>query len=66
MNKFLLSAILRPKDVCRYLGISRTALHWLHKRDRSFPRKIMFTPRCVGWRKESLDAWLDKKEAGGC
>lgn len=57
--------ILRPADACRYLGMSRTTLHFLHERDPSFPRKIRFSSRCVGWRKESLDAWLEAKEQGG-
>lgn len=57
--------ILRPAAACKYLGIGRTKLHFLHEQDPTFPRKIRFSPRCVGWRIESLDAWLEKKE-GGC
>mgnify|MGYP001044957995 CR=1 FL=1 len=59
-------AILRPAQACQYLGISRTALHYLHERDPSFPRKIRFGGRAVGWRKESLDTWLEQKEQTGC
>jgi predicted DNA-binding transcriptional regulator AlpA len=64
MEKSTEQVILRPAEACRYLGMSRTTLHQLHERDLSFPRKIVFTPRCVGWKKHSLDAWLAKKEGG--
>jgi predicted DNA-binding transcriptional regulator AlpA len=59
------AAIMRPKDVLAYLNISRTTLHHLHENDASFPRKIRFSARCVGWRKESIDSWLLAKEKGG-
>lgn len=61
------SAVLRPKDACAYLGFGRTKLHELHEEDPTFPRKIRFSIRCVGWRKEDLDAWLElkAKQAGG-
>jgi prophage regulatory protein len=64
MEKSTEQAILRPAEACRYLGMSRTALHHLHERDSSFPRKIIFSARCVGWKKQSLDAWLAAKEGG--
>jgi len=61
------TAVLRPKAACLYLGFGRTKLHELHESDPDFPRKIRFSPRCVGWRKADLDAWLDikAKQASG-
>ena len=58
-------ALLRTKDACTYLGIGRTKLHYLHETDPTFPRKIRISPRCVGYLKESLDAWLTALEKGG-
>ena len=54
-------AIMRPKDACAYLGFGRTKLHELHETDPTFPRKIRFSTRVVGWRKVDLDAWLERK-----
>ena len=58
------SAFVRPKQAAPYLGMSRTKLHEVHETDPTFPRKIKLSARCVGWRRESLDAWLAAKEDG--
>lgn len=60
-------AILRPKDASAYLGFGRSKLYELHEQDPTFPRKIRFSSRVVGWRKADLDAWLElkAKQAGG-
>lgn len=55
------TAVLRPKDASAYLGFGRTKLHELHETDPTFPRKIRFSTRVVGWRKADLDAWLEQK-----
>lgn len=55
-------AFLRPSDACRYLGIGRTLLNELAERDANFPRKIRISPRCVGWTRGQLDAWLKEKQ----
>lgn len=57
-------AVLRPAEACAYLGIGRTKLHYLSETDPTFPRKIRFSARCVGFLKESLDSWLVAKEGG--
>jgi len=54
-------AIMRPKDACAYIGIGRTKLHVMHETDPTFPRKIRFSARCVGWRKADIDDWLEAK-----
>jgi prophage regulatory protein len=55
-------ALLRPAMACAVLGISRTGLHRLSENDPTFPRKIVLSKRCVGYRAESLNAWLKSKE----
>lgn len=57
-------AIMRPNRAAEYLGVSRRQLYNIAEQDPTFPRRIVFTARCVGWRKESLDEWLKQKEAG--
>lgn len=57
-------AVLRPSEACAYLGIGRTKLHSLTETDPTFPRKIRFSARCVGYLKKSLDSWLIAKQEG--
>lgn len=54
-------AFLRPKLAAPYVGVGRTKLDELHETDPTFPRKIRYSNRCVGWRKADLDAWLEQK-----
>lgn len=55
-------ALLRPAMACSFLGISRTCLHRLSETDPTFPRKIVLSSRCVGYRAEALESWLSGKE----
>lgn len=57
-------ALLRPAAASAFLGISRTGLHRLSETDPTFPRKIVLSARCVGFRADALDAWLAAKEQG--
>lgn len=63
-SKSVQPAVFRPAAACEYLGISRFKLHYLSETDPTFPRKIIFSSRCVGYRKESIDSWLNAKEEG--
>lgn len=56
--------LLRPKEVATKLGISRATLWRIEQSDPHFPRKIVITSRCVGWRESALDAWLKAMEGG--
>lgn len=56
---------LRPREAAEFLGIGRTLLFQLSETDPDFPRKIIITPRCVGWRRESLAQWLRRREGSG-
>jgi len=55
-------AFYRMGEAANYLGIGRTKLHFLSESDPDFPQKIRLSRRCVGFRRESLDAWLKLKE----
>lgn len=56
-------ALLRPAAACAYLSISRTGLHRLSETDPTFPRKIVLSSRCVGYKASSLESWLAAKES---
>ena len=58
------ASILRPNVAAAYLGVSRRKLYDLAEIDPTFPRKIVLSKRCVGWRREALDSWLEAKEGG--
>lgn len=57
-------AMLRPAAASKHIGVSRTTLHRLSETDPTFPRKIVISRRCVGYRTDALDAWLAMKERG--
>ncbi|MEV2063540.1 AlpA family phage regulatory protein [Pseudomonas aeruginosa] len=57
-----LDPILRVADVVQLLNIAKpTFFRW--RRLGQFPEPIHFGPRCVGWRKSIVDAWLAEKAA---
>jgi predicted DNA-binding transcriptional regulator AlpA len=64
MSKELSPTFLRPRIASQYLGICRTQLHTLSETDPDFPRKIIISPRHVGWMRDDLDRWLSVKRGG--
>lgn len=56
--------VLRPPQAAEYISISLRQLYRLSETDPLFPRKIVFSARCVGWRREDLDAYLLAKLGG--
>nr|BDD47594.1 hypothetical protein 2 [Gammaproteobacteria bacterium] len=56
--------ILRPKDAAAFIGVCRRQLYNIAELDPTFPRKVVLSSRCVGWRRESLAKWLQEKEEG--
>ena len=53
--------ILRLKQSAEYCGFSPTTLWRLEQTDPDFPKKIRFSPRVCGYRREDLDAYLQRK-----
>jgi len=50
--------LLRPKDVQRMSGLSRTTIWRLEQRGL-FPLRRQLGARIVGWREEDVSAWLE-------
>lgn len=48
---------LRLPQVCRFLGVGRSAVYSLLKRDPTFPRPVTITGTAKGWRREELEKW---------
>ena len=55
-----MNTILRLPDVIKYVNISRaTLLRMVDRKD--FVQPIRLGPRCVGWRKDEVDAWIESR-----
>ena len=52
-----MAEILRPKDVCARLKISRSTLYQWVATGR-FPRQARYGERAVGWHSEAVERWL--------
>ena len=54
--------VLRPREAARYLGISRSTLdRW--RKSGEFPKALQLGAQSIGWRKSTLDEWLDSRPA---
>lgn len=56
--------VLRLKQAAAYCGYSLTTQWRLSQTDPDFPRKIKFSARVCGYRREDLDAYLQRKAEG--
>jgi prophage regulatory protein len=53
-------AILREKDVIRFVGLSRTSI-WRKEQAGLFPARVRLGGgRAVGWLRSDLENWLSK------
>ena len=51
--------LLRPKDVCKKLGISRTDL-WSKTKNGEIPKPVKLSNRNVAYLEHELDAYIDR------
>lgn len=56
-----MTKVLRPKQQCEMLGISRATLHRLGK-DPTFPKSISLGLKIVGRDESELHAWLESRK----
>ncbi len=56
-----MTKVLRPKQQCEMLGISRATLHRLGK-DPAFPKSINLGDKSVGREESELLAWLESRK----
>ena len=58
-NRGYISVLYRRCDVAALLGISiSTVNRWI--KENKLPKQTKFGSRFVAWRKEIIDAWIDK------
>ncbi|MBE7567260.1 helix-turn-helix transcriptional regulator [Acidithiobacillus sp. HP-11] len=53
--------IVRGKELCKILGISRTTL-WRFEKSPDFPEKIQMGPNSVGYFQDDVMEWLKKSK----
>jgi prophage regulatory protein len=62
VNSFSKPLLLRQRDVCRLLQVSRSTLfRW--ERAGAFPARLRVGPGIVAWRKSDIDDWLRSRPA---
>jgi len=49
--------VLRPKEVIREYGLSRTTI-WRLERAGNFPKKVRLGSRAIGYLRQDLEGWL--------
>lgn len=55
-------------EVERVVGLGKTKIYELlnsahEKHDPSFPKPVVLSPRCVRWRSDEIQAWMDARSA---
>ena len=58
LNK--LKLVLRPKDVCDSLGISKATL-WRLTKTTDFPKPIKMGPRAIAWHVDAIAEWVKNR-----
>jgi len=54
--------LLTMRDVTRMTTMSKTTIkRWINDKDNDFPRPVKLSPRRVGWRKEDVAAWIERR-----
>lgn len=55
------TVMLRMPQLCGIVGLSRASIYNLVKAG-TFPRQRRLSPRCVAWRADEVQAWLDTRD----
>ena len=53
-------AILREKEVCEYISVTRAVLNtW--RREGTFPSPIRLGTKAIGWKRQDIDNWIESR-----
>ena len=53
-------SILRKVEVARRVGLSPVSI-WRLEKEGNFPSRVQLGPRCVGWKEEEVDQWIESR-----
>lgn len=54
--------LLKPEEVASKLGITKTSLPNLRRRETTFPKPIRVSERILRWNEEEIDQWLTNRK----
>ena len=57
----MVDKILRPRQVCEAIGLSRTSL-WRLCRANEFPAAVRLSRNAVGWPSSVVQRWISERE----
>jgi prophage regulatory protein len=53
-------SILRKSEVSQMVGLSTVTI-WRLEKAGNFPSRVQLGPRCVGWKEEEIDQWIESR-----
>jgi len=53
--------VIRPRDLPRETGLSRTTI-WRIEKKGDFPKRIRLSAGAVGYRRAEVEAWLESRQ----
>ena len=51
-------SFIRIDDLASLLGVTKVTI-WRWRKEGRLPAPIAVSPRIVGWKRETIEAWLD-------
>ncbi|MDW2263142.1 MULTISPECIES: helix-turn-helix transcriptional regulator [unclassified Vibrio] len=51
---------IRINDLAKQLDVTKVTI-WRWRKEGRLPPAIAISPRVVGWKRETIEAWLDKQ-----
>ena len=52
--------IIRPRDLPKVTGLSRTTI-WRLEKENKFVQKIFLTKYCIGYRLSDIERWIEER-----
>ena len=67
LNTFVINDIIRPRELPRVTGLSRTTI-WRLEKEGKFVQKIRLTEHSIGYRRIDIENWIEEliKKGGEC
>jgi len=55
---------IRPKEIAELVGVSKSTVYRLVAAGK-FPKQVLMSERCVGWRRADVEAYINKLDKAG-
>jgi len=57
LRRNMLNRIMKTKEVCKAVGLSRTTI-WRLENEGNFPKRRKITPAKIGWIESEINEWI--------